>query len=98
MRAHGTVTNAGSCAATKETIGVFWQLRAQLQSHARGHAITNGNAAVARRSEDAMARIRPEGWFDEYRCGCVSEVVRFKRELTGYCGKHGDNRRHVYRL
>ena len=36
------------------------------------------------------------GWFEEYSCGCVSDVVRTKRELVGYCGKHGSNRRHVY--
>ena len=32
------------------------------------------------------------GWFEHYRCGCVSEIVRTKKELAGYCGKHGDNR------
>lgn len=37
-----------------------------------------------------------EGWFEEYRCGCVSETVRVKKDLPGYCGKHGDNRRGVF--
>ncbi len=32
------------------------------------------------------------GWYEEYRCGCVSDTVRRKRELLGYCGKHGDER------
>jgi hypothetical protein len=31
------------------------------------------------------------GWFEEYRCGCVSDVVKRKKELLGYCGQHGDN-------
>lgn len=38
------------------------------------------------------------GYFEEYGCGCVSEVVRYKRELLGYCGKHGHGRRHVHRV
>lgn len=38
------------------------------------------------------------GYFEEYGCGCVSEVVRYKRDLLGYCGKHGNNRRHVHRI
>lgn len=36
-------------------------------------------------------------WFEEYKCGCVSEVVKTKRELEGYCGKHGSDRRHIHR-
>lgn len=39
-----------------------------------------------------------KGWFEEYRCGCVSEVVKRKRDLLGYCGKHGEDRRHVHRI
>jgi hypothetical protein len=31
------------------------------------------------------------GWFEEYRCGCVSGVVKRKKDLIGYCGTHGDN-------
>lgn len=38
------------------------------------------------------------GYFEEYSCGCVSEVVRRKRDLVGYCGKHGNNKRHVHRV
>lgn len=37
-----------------------------------------------------------KGWFEEYRCGCVSETVRFQRDLVGYCPKHGESRRHIY--
>jgi hypothetical protein len=37
------------------------------------------------------------GWWEEYKCGCVSETVRYKRQLTGYCAKHGDGRRYAYR-
>lgn len=36
-------------------------------------------------------------WWEEYRCGCVSPSVRTKRELVGYCPRHGDDRRHVHR-
>lgn len=33
------------------------------------------------------------GWFEEYRCGCVSDTAKRKRDLLGYCGKHGDSAR-----
>jgi hypothetical protein len=36
-------------------------------------------------------------WYGEYRCGCVSSLVRLKREVLDYCGKHGDDIRHYYR-
>jgi hypothetical protein len=36
------------------------------------------------------------GWYEEYRCGCVSETVRRKRDLLGYCPKHGEDRRAVH--
>jgi hypothetical protein len=37
------------------------------------------------------------GWFEEYEnCGCVSETVKTKKELLGYCLKHGNNRRKIY--
>lgn len=38
------------------------------------------------------------GWFEEYGCGCVSEVVKLKKELIGYCAKHGNDRRQVFRV
>lgn len=37
------------------------------------------------------------GWFEEYRCGCISETVDRKKDLLGYCEKHGDNRVGVFR-
>ena len=37
------------------------------------------------------------GWFEEYECGCVSETVRTKAELLGYCGQHGGDRKGVFR-
>ncbi len=37
------------------------------------------------------------GWFEEYRCGCISDVTRVRRDLPGYCPKHGDNRRGMFR-
>jgi hypothetical protein len=46
-----------------------------------------------------MTRLKGEyGWFEEYKCGCVSPVVKFKRELVGYCPKHGANTKHVHRV
>ena len=35
-------------------------------------------------------------YFEEYRCGCVSEIVRSKKALLGYCGTHGDDSRCVF--
>jgi len=40
---------------------------------------------------------KSKGWFEEYRCGCVSEIVRRKKDLLGYCEHHGDKRRGVFR-
>lgn len=37
------------------------------------------------------------GYYEEYKCGCTSNTVRSKRDLVGYCGKHGDDRRYVHR-
>jgi len=36
------------------------------------------------------------GWFEEYKCGCVSPTVRQKKDLLGYCPKHGSCRRNVH--
>jgi len=36
------------------------------------------------------------GWFEEYKCGCHSPEERVKRDLPGYCPKHGDDRRHTH--
>jgi hypothetical protein len=35
------------------------------------------------------------GWFEDYTCGCVSDIVRFKKDLLGYCGQHGTDRRQI---
>lgn len=35
-------------------------------------------------------------WFEEYRCGCVSEWTRDPKDLAGYCGTHGEDVRHVH--
>ena len=37
------------------------------------------------------------GWWEEYRCGCISNTVRTKKELLGYCPKHGDDFRHQHK-
>lgn len=36
-------------------------------------------------------------YFEEYRCGCVSESVRRKKDLLGYCAKHGEERIRIHR-
>jgi hypothetical protein len=37
-----------------------------------------------------------KGWYEHYKCGCVSAVVKYKRQLLGYCPKHGQSRRRLY--
>lgn len=41
---------------------------------------------------DAMKALirRPKllGWFEEYGCGCISETVKRRKDLLGYCGQH----------
>jgi hypothetical protein len=44
-----------------------------------------------------MKRARKSGWFEEYRCGCVSGNVVRRRDLLGYCPTHGEDRRGVFR-
>jgi len=45
-----------------------------------------------------MAKRKRKLWFEEYRCGCVSEYVKYKKDLLGYCATHGENRRGAYRV
>lgn len=40
---------------------------------------------------------RNAAWWEEYRCGCVSENVAERSLLVGYCGRHGESRRMVHR-
>jgi hypothetical protein len=45
-----------------------------------------------------MARLkRPKvvGWWEGYKCGCVSDTVRLRRDLPGYCPTHGSDRRQI---
>lgn len=39
---------------------------------------------------------RIAGWIEEYRCGCVSAVVKDRKQLLGYCNKHGESSKRVY--
>lgn len=49
-------------------------------------------------ARDAESRpLRRPRWWEEYRCGCVSDVVDRKRDLLGYCPQHGEGRRHAHR-
>jgi hypothetical protein len=36
-------------------------------------------------------------WWEEYACGCVSPTVSSRKNLLGYCPKHGANRRVIYK-
>jgi len=36
-------------------------------------------------------------WLAEYRCGCA-EVQSRKKDLVGYCGKHGDEPKRITKL
>lgn len=42
--------------------------------------------------------VRQMGWFAEYRCGCVSDYSRLKKEVLGYCPTHGENSRHFHKV
>ncbi len=42
-------------------------------------------------------KAKSRGWWEEYRCGCVSGTVKRKKDLPGYCPKHGEDRRHAHR-
>lgn len=55
--------------------------------------------AQTERESDSVKRVsrpRVRGYFEDYACGCVSEIVRYKKDLLGYCGQHGDSRRYVW--
>jgi hypothetical protein len=49
---------------------------------------------------DAMKALirRPKllGWFEEYGCGCISETVKRRKDLLGYCGQHEKNRKRIF--
>jgi len=36
-------------------------------------------------------------WIEEYNCGC-SQVENRKKDLLGYCGIHGDERKRLHKL
>ena len=39
------------------------------------------------------------GYFEAYgKCGCASKIVRRKKDLLGYCAKHGSDRSEVVQL
>lgn len=42
-----------------------------------------------------MSRVE---YFEEYRCGCVSDLVTRRKDLLGYCQKHGESRKYVHRI
>lgn len=42
-----------------------------------------------------LIRMVVSGWWEEYRCGCVSKTEKWKKDLLGYCATHGDCTRSV---
>jgi hypothetical protein len=42
-------------------------------------------------------RIMKYVWLEEYHCGCATEETR-KRDLPGYCPKHGEDAIRVYKI
>jgi hypothetical protein len=38
----------------------------------------------------------PMSYFEEYECGCVSNLRPSKRDLLGYCAIHGKDRRYIH--
>lgn len=41
-----------------------------------------------------MKKEKPFWYMEQYRCGCTF-VARFKKDLMGYCGRHGMDRQGV---
>ena len=60
--------------------------------------MTNRKRAVDK-GVGSIGLVRPRllGWWEEYRCGCVSATVKHKRELVGYCAQHGEDRRYAHK-
>lgn len=50
----------------------------------------------SRRCFQRLVRPRVLGYFEDYECGCTSELVRYKKDLLGYCADHGSDRRNVW--
>lgn len=44
-----------------------------------------------------MTKARSIGFFEEYVCGCISDTEKRRKDLLGYCAKHGADRRHVFK-
>ena len=32
---------------------------------------------------------KPTGWYERYNCGCLSDAMKYKKDLLGYCSHHG---------
>src|SRR4051812_13931549 len=70
---------------TRETRG------APVQQSEKPSRTLVGKKSVNATWADMRKRQINVGWFEEYRCGCVSDVVKRKKDLPGCCGAHGDN-------
>lgn len=70
-------------------------LRMSAPPMSRAAKMPKKNRAVT--GDGSIGLVRLLGWWEEYRCGCVSETERYKKDLLGYCSKHGENRRYAYK-
>lgn len=46
---------------------------------------------------DKIVRPRTVGWWEEYSCGCISELSAKRKNLAKYCPKQGNSRRRIWR-
>ncbi len=58
--------------------------------------MTTPSKSQAKRQAAQRGGVGRIGWWEEYKCGCVSGTTKFKKDLLGYCDQHGDNTRHVH--
>jgi hypothetical protein len=68
---------------------------------ALGGTKTNGPTYLEKVEKVKPMPTEPEptkGYQEEYRCGCLSPVTRFKKDLPGYCPRHGEDKRSKWKV
>jgi hypothetical protein len=46
--------------------------------------------------DERKSLVPKQEYFEEYKCGCLPEVVKRREDLMGYCEKHGSDRLTVW--
>lgn len=59
--------------------------------------LNNALYNTPRKEKPRKASSAKAQWYEEYRCGCVSPLARVKRDLLGYCPRHGNTTARVYK-